>query len=307
MRDAGTSRDSLRAPAHPGKAHRPIIRYPSSIINPRAFTLIELLVVIAVIALLVSILLPSLQRVRRQGRGVACQGNLRQWGVILAAYAAEHDGQLAPTERNPGRLALDHSAWWASYAIPSSQERSQKESLVKGILCCPVAAKPIEQPLNSVQYGGTFLPWYHASTIPDKRKYMGSYGMSEWIYGAWLAFDESIAWAKDCWTTTNVKNSSTVPVILDGAWPLLSALPTLPAPPSDAVPISKGSWGQCCMNRHDGHVNGLFLDWSVREIGLKELWTLKWSESWDTAGPWTKAGGVKPEDWPEWMRKFKDY
>jgi hypothetical protein len=24
-------------------------------------------------------------------------------------------------------------------------------------------------------------------------------------------------------------------------------------------------------------------------------------------GPWTKAGGVQPDDWPEWMRGFKDY
>jgi len=61
------------------------------------------------------------------------------------------------------------------------------------------------------------------------------------------------------------------------------------------------------MNRHEGHINGLFLDWSVRKIGLKELWTLKWHKDWDTAGPWTKRGGVKPEDWPEWMRQFKDY
>ena len=51
----------------------------------------------------------------------------------------------------------------------------------------------------------------------------------------------------------------------------------------------------------------LFMDWSVRKVGLKELWTLKWNRNFDTAGPWTKAGGVKPEDWPEWMRRFKDY
>jgi hypothetical protein len=48
-------------------------------------------------------------------------------------------------------------------------------------------------------------------------------------------------------------------------------------------------------------------DWSVRKVGLKELWTLKWYAHFDTVGPWTKRGGVKPEDWPEWMRGFKEY
>jgi prepilin-type processing-associated H-X9-DG protein len=62
-----------------------------------------------------------------------------------------------------------------------------------------------------------------------------------------------------------------------------------------------------CINRHDGYINSLFLDWSVRRVGLKELWTLKWHNRFDTAGGWTRAGGVKPEDWPEWMRNFKDY
>jgi prepilin-type processing-associated H-X9-DG protein len=48
------------------------------------------------------------------------------------------------------------------------------------------------------------------------------------------------------------------------------------------------------VNRHNEHVNGLFLDWSVRKIGLKELWTLKWFPQFDAAGPWAKAGGVEP-------------
>jgi hypothetical protein len=34
---------------------------------------------------------------------------------------------------------------------------------------------------------------------------------------------------------------------------------------------------------------------------------LQWSRQFDTKGPWTKAGGVMPEDWPHWMRRFKDY
>jgi prepilin-type processing-associated H-X9-DG protein len=61
------------------------------------------------------------------------------------------------------------------------------------------------------------------------------------------------------------------------------------------------------INRHSGKINGLFLDWSVRRIGLKELWTLKWNKQFNTAGEWTKAGGVQPEDWPKSMRRFKDY
>jgi hypothetical protein len=63
-----------------------------------------------------------------------------------------------------------------------------------------------------------------------------------------------------------------------------------------------------CISRHHlGFTNALFLDWSVRKIGLKELWALEWSREFDTAGPWTKAGGVRPEDWPPWMQNFKDY
>jgi hypothetical protein len=61
------------------------------------------------------------------------------------------------------------------------------------------------------------------------------------------------------------------------------------------------------MNRHIGHINGLFIDWSNRKIGLKELWTLKWHRQFDTAGLWTIAGNVQSGDWPQWMRSFKDY
>jgi hypothetical protein len=49
------------------------------------------------------------------------------------------------------------------------------------------------------------------------------------------------------------------------------------------------------------------MDSSVRKVGLKELWTLKWHRNFNTNGYYTKAGGATAEDWPEWMRRFKDY
>ena len=70
----------------------------------RGFTLIELLVVIAIIALLMGILMPALQRVRKMAQGIACTSNLRSLMIAWRVYADSNDDRLVGCQDGmPGR------------------------------------------------------------------------------------------------------------------------------------------------------------------------------------------------------------
>ncbi len=83
---------------------RPTTSLPGSANRPLAFTLVELLVVIGIIAVLISILLPTLTRVREQANSLKCQSNLRQIGVAVRMYAVANKDYVVPAGYNDGYL-----------------------------------------------------------------------------------------------------------------------------------------------------------------------------------------------------------
>lgn len=87
----------------------------------QGFTLVELLVVIGIIAVLISILLPSLAKAQRQATKAACMSNLKQVFIAMQIYAADNKAWLYPVGPNdplngdrPTTLGTDqppHERW----------------------------------------------------------------------------------------------------------------------------------------------------------------------------------------------------
>ncbi|UCD52948.1 MAG: type II secretion system protein [Phycisphaerales bacterium] len=284
----------------------------------RGFTLIELLVVISIIVLLMALLLPALSRARNQARAVVCQSNLKQWGTLIATYVTENDGRLpAPAPRMVGETRQWRA--WGGWVEGWGPWRSERYHETEDIALCPMATKLVNPTGLDSPIGGTFLAWGRfrpEGQTPepwDGYAAYGSYGYNGAAGYYWYYENDSDHPMKErAWRTVDVRGRGRIPLYFDGAWPWNGRgdEEDYMAPPEyDAIPTAVGLhvWNSPCINRHDGGINAVFMDWSVRKVGLKELWTLQWHRDYDTTGPWTKAGGALPGDWPQWMRRFKDY
>ncbi len=237
----------------------------------KGFTLIELLVVISIIALLLSILMPSLRRAKNQAKAVVCMSKLHQWGLAWSLYAQEND------ERYFG-----YDMFWGPL-------RPYYE--VVEMLFCPMATRTPDD--GGWYLGDPFSSWGYGNSY-------GSYGMNAYFHNPEIGIIGGHGGLANHWRSPHPKGVANIPLFLDANW--VDGWPE----PTDEPPEFDGQfdWGfsnnmrRYCVNRHSGSVNILFADYSARKTGLKQLWTSKWHRSYDT--------GYPPPVWPDWMRKFKD-
>jgi len=268
--------------------------------NRKGFTLIELLVVISIIALLMSIMMPALSRVKNQAKDVLCMNNLRQWGVTTIAYSNENNNQM---------VAEQDIAIWVYELKPflGMSERSNPDG--KGdIMFCPRANKPREDNGEpGIGHGlGPLSAWGIWPGDGYKGGLGGSYAFNAWLYNVTIRDQDEGHMLKKSWKTFNVKHGFKVP-LMGGSYGCAALPEAWDNPPAYQVGAEYLglNLNNFCVNRHNGYINMVFLDGSVRNVGLKELWILSWHREFEK--DWATRNARTSIDWPEWMENFKDY
>lgn len=145
----------------------------------RGFTLVELLVTVAIVALLAALIIPGMQRAMAVTHRARCQGNLRQIGAAMFAYASDNDNRIPAVYISDAAPSWVKSIWtYAGYA--ESTYTNSSPGLVGAdrnsqniFRCTGTRAKAIAAPGvggvngNKYSYGLNCGPLYDPSTPAD--------------------------------------------------------------------------------------------------------------------------------------------
>jgi prepilin-type N-terminal cleavage/methylation domain-containing protein len=149
---------------------------PRSTAKSRGFTLVELLVVIGIIALLVAILLPALNKARQQGNWATCLSNLKQIGNALQLYAQENRGYYPRAASGSNGPMPDDYIFWQEQPPPGRNPDDSalcpylnaKGDKFKTVMRCPSdlygdrRVKPGREAYGAFRYSYSMNQWWVA-------------------------------------------------------------------------------------------------------------------------------------------------
>ncbi|OHB55251.1 MAG: hypothetical protein A2Y12_11815 [Planctomycetes bacterium GWF2_42_9] len=161
----------------------------------KGFTLVELLVVIAIIALLLSMLMPALGRVRNQAKQVLCMSYARQFGLASMAYGLDFkDKAIAGRWANGGNW-IDMNTWYSNltpymdaskkwrndvWSIPTTEARRYNEIWNK--MRCP-AEKERQSKFSSSSQGVSIQTYAYHYAANANALFSKGYGLFNWYTG----------------------------------------------------------------------------------------------------------------------------
>jgi prepilin-type N-terminal cleavage/methylation domain-containing protein/prepilin-type processing-associated H-X9-DG protein len=267
----------------------------------RGFTLVELLVVIGIIAVLISILLPTLSKARESARATACLSNLRQLGTAWTIYASENKGHLLYYQ---WQNTTNPDAAWNGYWLGMLSN----QKVQTGAIPCPSAADPI--PFNTGSgtsqkgFGTITNAWsgefqsratpvvyttparvINNTSTPRANGYRtGSYGFNRYL--TFHNADKKYFGGN----ISSVRESTDVPMFfdsvwIDGLWENGTAADPI-QPPGDLTGMAATSnsaldaW-RFLIRRHGRAINVAFVDGHAQKVALEDTFNLKWFRTWE--------------------------